>query len=98
MKKPGVQDLPDAEFSGRNCDDGPMIISDHYSIYEWTPERDGKGKPTQVHLVIPVALSTPGKPDIRLEVAMRIKSPRALDELVGVLLRHRQGVWGKKEA
>jgi len=96
FRRSGVpsQELPEPEMSGKNLDESPMVISDHYSVCEWTPERDGNGTPEQVHLLVPVTLGAPGEPDLKFEVVMRLKSPRALDELVAVLLRHRQGVWG----
>lgn len=46
--------IPDAHFSGRNLDERVTVKLDGYSVYEWTPERDGKGTPTEVHLVFDV--------------------------------------------
>lgn len=81
-----VQELPPAEFSGRNLDEKPHIALDGYHVYSWTPERGGRGKPEQVHVVFELE-------DPPLNFFMAMKSPRALDELVAALLRHRNDVW-----
>lgn len=61
-----------------------------YDVYSWSPGAAGAGVPaTQVHLVLGVPVA-PG-----LRVILRLKSARALDELVGVLLQHRKDVWGE---
>lgn len=57
-----------------------------YGVASWTPERDGKGPATQVwfHLTT-TALPHP--------VTIRLKTARAVDELVAMLRRHRNDVW-----
>lgn len=57
-----------------------------YDVYSWSPGKSGEGVPaTQVHLVLPVV--------DEVSVVLRLKSARALDELVAVLLQHRKDVW-----
>ncbi len=68
---------------------GRRIIAapgDGYDVYSWSPGVAGAGVPaTQVHLVLPAGDAS---------VMLRLKSARALDELVAVLLQHRKDVWG----
>jgi hypothetical protein len=70
---------------------GRRIIAapgDGYDVYSWSPGKAGEGvAATQVHLVLPVMIDG-------ASVVLRLKSPRALDELVAVLLQHRKDVWG----
>lgn len=79
-------DIPDADFSGRNLDERRHVALDGYGVFEWTPERDGKGTPTEVHLVF----------DLEGEIAlvMAFKSADAVDKMIATLMRHRNGVWG----
>ena len=74
----------------RNLTDGPQFIiapGEGYDVYSWSHGKAGEGVPsTQVHLALPVV------DDVK--VILRLKSARALDELVGVLLQHRKDVWG----
>lgn len=77
MKPPDAQNLSDL-----------MILElDTIGINEWHPERDGKGKPTQVHL----ALTPKNYPGVRL--IMRLKSRRAIDDLIAALQKHADSVW-----
>ena len=55
-------------------------------VYHELP--DGKGKPSEVHLVMNIA----GMPDLPL--VMRFKNPRTLDSLISALAVHRRDVWG----
>lgn len=81
-------DIPDAEPSGRNLDERRHIVlgDAQVAVYEWMPERDGKGKPEQVHLVLDVT------PEVALTV--RFKSSDAIDRFIATLMRHRNSVWG----
>lgn len=86
----GAQPVPEMETVDRDVTDmGRRLIAapgDGYDVYSWSPGRAGEGVPsTQVHLVLPV--------DAAKSVALKLKSPRALDELVGALLQHRRDVW-----
>jgi hypothetical protein len=65
---------------------GAFADAPTYDVYSWSPGKAGAGVPsTQVHLVLPVIAG--------VKVALRLKSARALDELVAVLLQHRKDVW-----
>lgn len=91
MKRSLLQHLPPSERIDRNLDDPserPFVPFEGYCVVDWSPGRAGEDVPsTEVHLLIPV----PG-----LQFGLRLKSARALDELVGVLLEHRKNVWGKE--
>ena len=82
MKK---QDLPPTADIGRNLDERPHIALDGLMVTEWTPERDGKGTPEEVHVVFDVGT---------VSFVMAFKSQRAIDEFIGVLQRHRNSVFG----
>jgi hypothetical protein len=85
------QDIPSPERIDKNVADlGRYIIvpDEGYHVSSWCPGAAHLGaSATQVHLRLCPA------PDV--SIVLRLKSARALDELVGVLLRHRQDVWGK---
>jgi hypothetical protein len=84
----------DAKYSNTNIDElPPMLECDGCDVYSWTPERDGKGRPQQVHMVFPVTMSSPDSEPLRFCVAMRLKSRRAVDEIIAALVRHRDDVW-----
>lgn len=91
MTDPKKRPIPEMETVEKNIADMPVAMAQAhgYDVYSW---RDGLAgsdvKPSQVHLVLPV---TPA-----ISVALRLKSPRALDELVDVLLQHRADVWGER--
>jgi hypothetical protein len=81
--------IPPPEPNPRNLEDIPVKLPVRgYSVCEWTPEKDGKGKVEQVHLVLHLAGSLDGA-----EVIMRIKSRLEINRLIQVLERHRDGVW-----
>ncbi len=84
------QNIPPMVAVDRNVADANTITvaaPDGYSVYSWSPGAAGEGVPsTQVHLVLPVSDG--------VKFVLRLKSARALDELVGVLLQHRKDVWG----
>lgn len=73
-----------------NLDAGPyryLQTDGGYDVMSYTPGRAGANVPcTEVHLVLPL--------DENTKLVMRLKSTRALDKLVGVLLQHRKDVWG----
>lgn len=85
-----MQSVPAMRPVEKDCDALGDRVFNHdggYDVFSWSPGKaDEKVASTQVHLVLPVV------PGVR--VALRLKSTRALDELVGVLLQHRRDVWG----
>jgi hypothetical protein len=60
-----------------------------FDVFEWSPEPPGtlSVKATQVHLH---GVASFGR------VMWRFKSPRTLDALIDALVKHREGVWGKR--
>lgn len=80
-------DIPDESFSGENLDTKPTLFVEMEGVFEWTPERDGRGRPTEVHVVFDVA-------DGRARMIMRLKSSDAVDLFIATLMRHRNSVWG----
>jgi hypothetical protein len=83
------QRVPPMQAVDRNVAELRIVDGGGYNVYSWSPGDAGAGTPaTQVHLVIPVIDG--------VQVALRMKSERALDELVAVLLAHRKDVWGPK--
>lgn len=78
------------EFSGANLDeqDRPFVEFEHLEVYSWTPERDGKGKPEQVHLKMDVKIA-----GVPLTLVQRYKGKGALNSLIDALTKHREEVW-----
>ena len=81
------QELPAYDVVEESVDDGKThyALTDGYEVADWRPGPPGSGPTTEVHVIIPVRA--------RMKVVMRLKSARALDELVGVLLEYRNHVW-----
>jgi hypothetical protein len=67
---------------------GGRVETMGYDVYSWSPCKAGEGVPSsQVHVHFAIR---PG-----MTIVLRLKSARALDEIVAVLLQHRADVWGK---
>ena len=60
---------------------------DSIEVTEWHPFRDGRGKPTEVH----VLMRLQGIEDLPLMI--RFKSPGTLDAVIAALATHRFNVW-----
>ena len=56
-----------------------------YAVGSWCPTPDGSGAPTAVA----ISIETESFGDI----VLRMKSPRAVDEFIQALLRHKRDVW-----
>lgn len=65
---------------------GILPIDGELEVCSWTPERDGKGQCTQVHVLF--------KPLPDMTMAIRLKSASACDALIAALTRHRNDVFG----
>ena len=81
----------ETSFSGENLDERehPLVESGGgLNVYSWTPERDGRGKPQQVHLGIDIVVA--GLP---ITVIHRFKTRGALDALIDAMVKHREDVW-----
>jgi hypothetical protein len=81
------QEVPEAEPYEVNVrDEPPILIAPVYEVVSWRPGDVAAGGPTtEVHLLLPVVDG--------VRVALRLKSARALDELVAVLLEYRREVF-----
>ena len=88
MTKDPTHPVPDEEFLGENLEDLNVIACDAYSVCEWTPEKDGRGKPEMVCFVLHLGADLDGA-----QVVVRIKSRPEANRLINILRRHRDGVW-----
>jgi hypothetical protein len=81
------QAIPPSQLFEQPVDDGKTeyILGHEYEVRDWRAGPPGSGPTTEVHVLVPLG---PG-----MKAVMRIKSARALDELVGVLLEYRKEVW-----
>lgn len=86
MVQPG-RELPDAEGPL----EAPAIVVpiEQYSVNSWTPEPNGQGKCTQVHMLVELK-------DFPHPFAIRFKSADAINTLIGALERHRDHVFGEQ--
>lgn len=81
------QELPEAKVIEENTDDKPVIPGLGYEVCSFRHGPANSDIPvSEVHLLIPLPIEG-------ARVALRLKSKRALDELVGVLLEYRNEVW-----
>ena len=87
MSAPKKRPVPPIRPVNKNLAEMPTTaLASGYDVFSWSPGKAGEGVPcTHVHLVLPISDA--------MSVTMRLKSPRALDELVAVLLQHRDDVW-----
>ena len=83
-----VQNLPPTQEMFPDFEGLPGLITDGYTVAEWHGDPDAGGEPSEVHVLVPLEFE-----DLKAVVVLRLQSARALDELVGVLLRHRGNVW-----
>lgn len=74
----------------RNLADMPQrfVEIEMIDISEWHPERDGDGRPTQVH----VMLQLTGQPDT--SYVLRFHGPDTLSQIVNALVKHGVNVFG----
>lgn len=85
-----AQKLPKAEVWEQNLADDKetkyfLPAGEGYEVCSWRPGPAGSGPAEQVHVLLSMA---PG-----MKAILRLKSARALDELIGVLLEYRNEVW-----
>ncbi len=81
--------LPLADEKPEPLADRPMLRIAEYGVASWCPTPDGSGPAEAVVFHFQVA----GPDDEVVELAMRLKSPRAVNELIAALERHRDDVW-----
>lgn len=85
-------EIPDSEFSGKNLSDYEAFFEvKEYGVGEWTPQRDGKGKPEALILHFDVELNL-GKSHI-VTFGIRLKSRQETQRLIAILQRHCDSVW-----
>jgi len=81
--------IPEPQFHGKNLRDFPAWLEiTSYGVAEWTPQDDGQGKPEAVLLHFELFKGLDG-----LQFAIRFKSRAEVNRLIGILGRHRDGVW-----
>lgn len=80
-------ELPPVTEDVKNLDQERIIQIDEYGVFEWHEEKDGQGEPTMVVLMMKIGQLE----DIQL--GLRFKSAVAVNELIAMLRRHRDGVW-----
>lgn len=85
MKFTDVSDRLRQLDAPKNLSDNPVVATSEVGVFSYTPEKDGKGKCTEVHLVINIE-------GIRFGVCL--KSGTACDLLIAALTRHRMDVFG----
>lgn len=67
---------------------GPMV--EGYSVGAWCPTQDGSGKPEAVAISFNVARIG--------DIVLRLKNPRAVDEMIRLLEEYKKEVWPDSEA
>lgn len=80
-------DLPEASRVPTNVDEAAQeskfIEMEGYEVLSWTPERDGKGRSTQVWFVQRITLA-----DLPVSIVLRLHSRGACQQLIDALARH----------
>lgn len=83
--------IGEPEFSGKNLSDVPVFLEARsYGVAEWTPERDGKGKPEAVFLHFEM-----GGPFDGVTLGVRFKSRKEIQRCVTLLQQYSAMVFGK---
>lgn len=82
--------LPPQNRIPQNLEDfkRPFFEIVEYGVASWCPEKDGKGPMTAVALHLTIKMG-----DKLCELVMRLKTPRAVDEMIALLERNRDNVW-----
>ncbi len=63
-----------------------FMLDEGYEVYGWFPLPDAQGGPTQVHVTF-------RNRSLGMGVVIRLKSARAVNELIAAVRRHRDEVW-----
>lgn len=74
--------LPPATPGNRGLE-GVNVLS--FEVGSWVPNQFNMGKP----MAVAIAIQTDGAGDL----VLRLKSPRAVDQMIQSLLRHKREVW-----
>lgn len=70
-----------------NLSQESVLEIEEYRVYEWHPEMDAQGQPTAVVLMMEI------KGIDEFKFGLRLKSAKAVNELIEALRRHRNAVW-----
>jgi len=81
--------LPPANRLPQNLDGRGLFRITEYGVASWCPTPDGSGPAEAVVFHLKVDF---GDGD-EFEFGLRLKTPRAVDELIALLERHRNDVW-----
>jgi len=71
--------------------EGLPIVS--YTVGDWCNNQDGSGPPEAVALSLKVEFS----PGVVADLVFRLKTPRAVDNLIQSLLRHKRSTWPESQ-
>jgi len=70
-----------------------VLNSDGYHVVSWCPTEDGTGKPEAVGVILPIF----GKGDEEIKIMLRLKTRRAVNEMIFALERHREDVFPESD-
>ena len=81
--------IPESKWSGKNMRDFPALWPvQQYSVAEWTPEDDGKGKPEAVAIQFDLGRDLDG-----MSFYIRLKSRAEVNRMIALLGQYRERVW-----
>lgn len=87
----GAYHIPEPEFSGKNLSDHPVFLeATSYGVAEWTPGRNGEGKPEAVMLHFDMGGAFDG-----VTLGVRFKSRKEIQRCVTLLQQYSAMVFGK---
>ena len=81
--------LPPPNRVPHGLEDCPVLRIEDYRVGSWCPTPDGSGPAEAVALHLRCLFSD----GTRIEFALRLKTPGAVDTLIASLERHRNDVW-----
>lgn len=85
--------MNESKFSGKNLSDFARFAEvGSYGVAEWTPGRNGEGKPEAVMLHFDLAHEFDG-----VTFGIRLKTAKSVDQLIGLLEQYRDMVWPMHE-
>lgn len=83
--------IPEPKFSGKNLADMPAFLEvASYGVAEWTPERNGEGKPEAVIMHFDLGGQFDG-----VTFGVRFKSKKEVQRCVTLLQQYAASVFGK---
>ncbi len=88
-RQKAADNLPPPNRIPVNLADVGIVGIQGYGVASWCPTSDGSGPAEAVVLHMTLDLTNGGE----LQLGLRLKSARAVDEMVAMLERHRNDVW-----